>query len=93
MDEVEWLKKIDIAASRGPGGRIDVDVADRVVETLRGPMRFQTVPRLQAPASLWIATGLSWAAAAACLLIALQSVTQLQDPFSDLFNPLRMVLR
>ncbi len=93
MNELEWLKKIDSEATRAPAPQIDV--ADRVLGTLRSPMHFRTLQaaRLDAPASLWAATGLSWAAAAAALFIAIQAMTQLQDPFSDLFNPLTMVLR
>ncbi len=93
MKELEWLKNMDSEAARSPAPQIDV--ADRVVATLRSPMRFRAhqAATLDAPASLWAATGLSWAAAAAALFIAIQAVAQLQDPFSDLFNPLTMVLR
>jgi hypothetical protein len=93
MKEIEWLKKVDAVASHAE--MPPVDVADKVLATLRSPMRFRAfqAARLDAPASLWLATGASWAAAAAALFLAIQSVTGLQDPFSDLFNPLRMVLR
>jgi hypothetical protein len=93
MNELDWLKRMDAAASRRDDPPIDV--ADRVLETLRSPMRFRTLHaiKLDASPSLWAATGLSWAAAAAALFLAIQSVTQLQDPFSDFLNPLHMVLR
>lgn len=88
MDEIEFLKKLD---GRSQDAAPHVDVAERVVATLRYPIRIH--PTLAAPASLWLATGLSWAAAAACLLIAIQAVDELQDPFNDLMNSVTMVMR
>ncbi|MGN6370643.1 MAG: hypothetical protein ACTHN5_20510 [Phycisphaerae bacterium] len=96
MNEIEMdrLKKLDAHAQTAPPPPT-LDVSTRVLATLRSPMRLRTLQaaKLDAPASLWAATGLSWAAAAAALFFALQSVTSLQDPFNDLFTPLRMVLR
>jgi hypothetical protein len=92
MDEIKFIQNLD-AKARAEPQPLRMDVADRVIETLRSPKQNREPLRLEAPAGLWLATGLSWAAAAASLLIAIQSLTQLQDPFSDLFNPLTMVLR
>lgn len=91
MKEIDYLKKLDrqAAAATPPA----IDVSQRVAETLRNPMRLRIAARLSAPPVLWVATGLSWAAAAACLVLATQSLMSLQDPFGELLNPLRMVMQ
>jgi anti-sigma factor RsiW len=84
MKEIELIQKLDAAAGPPP----EIDVADQVLRRIR-------TARAQAPQSgpMWIAALISSVAAAAVLLIALQSVSALQNPLGDLLTPMWTVLQ
>jgi len=79
MNEIEFIKKLDAASGRPP----EIDVADRVMRQIRSA-------RIRAVESspMWFGALLSGLAAAAVLLVALQTFSGLQDPFGDLLTPL-----
>jgi len=79
MKEIEFIQKLDAAT----GEPAPIDVSDRVLRRIRTGQAVATDS-----ATLWLPALLSTLAAAAVLLIAVQSISGLQDPFSDLLTPL-----
>jgi hypothetical protein len=84
MNEIEYIKRLDIAAGSGE----PIDVTDRVLRQVRpAPLRIPESP------PMWIGALLSTLAAAVVFLIAFQALSGLQDPFGDLFTPLLTVFQ
>jgi hypothetical protein len=79
MNEIEYIQKLDAAAGETPA----VDLSDKVLRRIR-------TARAQVSDSgpMWLAALFSTLAAAAVLLLAVQSFSGLQDPFGDLLTPL-----
>jgi hypothetical protein len=79
MNEIEFIKKLDSASADPP----PMDVSDHVIRRIH-------FGRAAAPdaGSLWLPALLSTLAAAAVLLLAVQTLSGLNDPFGDLLTPL-----
>jgi hypothetical protein len=78
MNEIEFIQKLDAAAGDGQ----PVDVSDRVIRRIRS-----TRPRTSESGPMWLAALVSALAAAAVLIVAVQTFSGLQDPFGDLLTP------
>jgi hypothetical protein len=78
MNEIEFIQKLGAAAGEGQ----PVDVSDRVIRRIR-------LARSHASESgpMWLAALVSALAAAAVLIVAVQTFSGLQDPFGDLLTP------
>ncbi len=78
MNEIEFIQKLDAAAGDAPA----VDVSDRVIRRIRlaGSHASESGP-------MWLAAVVSALAAAAVLVVAVQTFSGLQDPFGDLLTP------
>jgi len=85
MNEIEYIKKLDAAASAQSQ---PLDVTDNVLRRIR-------TMHLHAADStpMWIGVIFSTVAAAAVFVLAFQSLTGFQDPFGDLLNPLLTAFR
>jgi hypothetical protein len=79
MNEIEFIKKLDGASADPP----PMDVSDEVLRRIRTGRAAASDPT-----SLWLPALLSTLAAAAILLLAVQTLSGLNDPFSDLLTPL-----
>ncbi len=78
MNEIEFIKKLDVAV--GPGGA--VNVADDVIRRIRVEQSAPAEPR-----PMWGAAILSGLAAVVVVFIAVQTFTGMQNPFGDLITP------
>jgi len=86
MNEIDILRKL--AAAARPDAPPDVDVAGRVLRTVRGP-----APAPQTDRALWVLAAVSSVAAAVVAAVAAQSYLAWQDPLQALFGPAGMVMR
>jgi hypothetical protein len=78
MNEIEFIQKLDAAAGDAP----TMDVSDRVIRRIR-----LARPQGSESGPMWLAALVSALAAAAVLLVAVQTFSGLQDPFGDLLTP------
>jgi hypothetical protein len=78
MSEIEFIQKLDAASGNAPS----IDVADKVIRRIR-----LARPGATGSGPMWLAAMMSALAAAAVLLVAVQSFSGLQDPFGDLLTP------
>lgn len=86
MNEIEWLRKLDAAASAADTGGVDVT---------NGVMReiYRRRAEEQGLRPVWYAALISSAAAAAALGAAAWALMLLQDPFVDLLSPVWTAFR
>lgn len=82
MNEIEFIQKLDSAAGDGP----TVDVSNQVIRRIRTTRAGDSRP-------MWFAAAISALAAAAVLMIAVQSMSGLQDPLGDLLTPITTVFQ
>jgi hypothetical protein len=78
MNEIQRIQQLDARIPEPP----PIDVSAQVLRAIR-----QRQSAATEPAPMWLAALLSTLAAAAVLLITLQSVSGVQDPFNDLLTP------
>jgi hypothetical protein len=85
MNEINHIKRLDAVSA---GGAPEIDVADGVLRRIR-------TERIESADAgpMWIGAIVSTLAAAAVLLVAVQTFTGLQDPFGDLLTPLWTAFR
>ena len=79
MNEIEFIKKLDNAMP----DPLPMDVSDQVIRRIRSGRA-----AIANTDSLWLPALLSTFAAAAVLLVAVQTLSGLNDPFGDLLTPL-----
>jgi hypothetical protein len=82
MNEIEFIQKLDAAAGDGP----PIDVSNQVLRRIRTERAADSRP-------MWLAAVISTLAAAAILLITVESYSGLQDPLGDLLSPVVTVFQ